>query len=187
MNALSTFIQQQMDARGMTPAGLSRASGISEATLHKLLRKNPGLPEPQTVAGLARAFPPLSETDILLHAARAKGYGVEPTVPPPPAQLADEALLHEIGRRLRDCAPVIAPLDLAAMHEIVVPQVAELLEELQSAVAVSTDAGLEYRARIQRHLIDYLKELMARRVATLATNVEPEPDPAQSSDQTGHA
>lgn len=194
MHALRQFIEDQMRLKDYRrPTDLVKASGLSKQQVSWMLNDNRDrlgeMPEPATIDGLSRAFSVPPEA-IRIVAAQALGVIVDS-----PVQIAsvhdvtDADLIRELGTRLRDCAPVIRPLDITALNEAAPAQLTDLMNDLRKSAAVSAANGLEYRAMGELHLEAYLKELFARALADRPTNDGPQsqPDPARPSDPRGHA
>lgn len=107
MHEFQQFIRKQMDDRAWSQADLTRASGLSAQLVSKLLGdKRPRLarmPEPETVAGLVRAFKGVPEGALLAAAVKALGVPLDelPDLVLDLSKVDDDALLHEVRRRMR--------------------------------------------------------------------------------------
>lgn len=167
MHELRRFIEQEMARKQMhRPVDLVKASGLSKQLVGSLLsdtRDRLGeMPEPKTIEGLARAFSVPADA-VRVVAAQALGIQVNsPVLVASARDVSDEDLLRELSTRLRDCAPVIRPLDIADLNEAGPGQLIDLMEDLRSEAARSDAKGLPFRALAERHLADYLDELFAR-------------------------
>ncbi|WP_175419070.1 helix-turn-helix domain-containing protein [Acidipropionibacterium acidipropionici] len=106
MHELGRFIQDLMDGHGWRQADLARASGITPATVSRLLVKDHlgRMVADETIAGLHRAFPEIPEGVFITKAAEALGVPVDrlETVDPDLSSLSDEALLGILAERLRE-------------------------------------------------------------------------------------
>ncbi len=106
MHELGRFIQGLMDGRGWTQADLARASGITRQTVSRLLIKDHlgRMVSDETIAGLHKAFPEVSEGAFITKAAEALGVPIDrlETVDPDVSQLSDEALLGILAGRLKE-------------------------------------------------------------------------------------
>lgn len=106
MHELARYVQGLMDQAGWRQADLARASGVSKEVVSNLLdKRRDGMtrpPAPETIAGIARAFPGRTNEQMLwLRVAQSMGLpvGTEVTVPDPDA-LTDQQLLDVLARRL---------------------------------------------------------------------------------------
>jgi transcriptional regulator with XRE-family HTH domain len=106
MHELGRFIQDLMDGHGWRQADLARASGITPATVSRLLTKGHlgRMVADDTIAGLHKAFPEIPEGVFITKAAEALGVPVDrlETVDPDLSSLSDEALLGILAERLRE-------------------------------------------------------------------------------------
>lgn len=163
MHAYSRFIQEQLDARGWTAAELSRQSGISEATLSRII-KDPderlaGMPDEETIGKLARGFG-IKPGVIVAHAATAR-YGVpvgEPVEIANAAGVSNDELVRELEHRLRDRDGLAAApaLDVSGMSPESRVQLDELAQSLADGAEASEQRGDADLAIVQRQLAAWI-------------------------------
>ena len=173
MHEFSRFIQEQLDARGWNRADLSRRSGLTESHLRKLLidkrDRLPSMPEPDTIAALARGFG-IDERIVIAHAAAAC-YGVPvegPVEAAGPAALGTDELLHEIAVRLRAKPAAGETLDIDALEHRAVTDIIDLMVQLRSDATGSEGAGKPGLAIAQRFLADQLEAALDASAARAA-------------------
>lgn len=103
MNALGSYLRDQMDLLGWSRATLVARSGLDAYELEAVL-DSPMLaewPQPETLMGLARVFS-VPVREVVMHAAEGCGLGVRSTVPPVHtlSLTSNEDLMREVRRRL---------------------------------------------------------------------------------------
>lgn len=102
MHALQKYMQAEMDARGWRQADLSRASGLTTAHISKMMTidRLGQMPEPETIAGLARAFG-VGDDVVQAKALEALGVTLAPiNVVRTVRDASNDELLEELRRRL---------------------------------------------------------------------------------------
>ena len=111
MHELGRFIQDLMDAEGMTRPELERRSGLSRQHIAKLLTNKSlvRLPHRSTFDALAKAFPVVGDLPFITKAAEAIGVPVDrlTMVEPDYDSLSNEALLGILARRLERGGSVV--------------------------------------------------------------------------------
>lgn len=111
MHALGRYIVELMDARRWTRSDVVRASGLTRQHLAQILDKSKDslgrMPEPGTIAALARAFPEAGEGAFIWKAAESMGVPVDrlSIVTPDLDAISNEALLGILAQRLGIGAP----------------------------------------------------------------------------------
>ncbi len=113
MHAFRRFIEDQMALRNWQQSDLASASKMSAQLVSKLLKDErevlPRMPEQSTLRALARAFPPATIRDVRAAAVRAMGVDDVPPVQIDLAGFDDDALLAELGRRIKRSAKAMNP------------------------------------------------------------------------------
>jgi transcriptional regulator with XRE-family HTH domain len=173
MHAYNRFIQEQLDARGWTAAELSRRSGISEATLSRII-KDPderlaGMPDEETIGKLARGFG-IKPGVIVAHAATAR-YGVpvgEPVEIANAAGVSDDELIRQLEHRLhdRDGLAAAPALDVSGMSPESRIQIDELAQSLAEAADASEQRGHTDLAGVQRQMAAWIDAAITAATAT---------------------
>lgn len=161
MHQFARYLQERLDARGLNANDLARASGISATHIGRMLKDDrpylPELPNRDTLAKLATALRrPVAE--VTYQAAQA--YGVpglnEPLRVPSPEDASDDDLLRELATRLHRHAGT-APLDVNLLEDKAIPQLLDLLDQLQTGADEDYAAGDAGLATTKRWLAEQLE------------------------------
>lgn len=173
MHAYSRFIQDRLDALGLTAAKLSRKSDIPEPTLSKIL-KDPderlaGMPDEETVKKLAHGL----EVDpgVIVAVAATARYGVpvgDVVEVPSATRVSDDELVQQVVLRLRakSSAPV---LDIDQLEHRAVTDIIDLMLSLRADAEASDAEGKAGLATAQRFLADQLEAAINASAARSAT------------------
>lgn len=167
INVLGRYLQQQLDRLDWSPERLATELGKDSAYVGKLMSGKIVMPTPTTIRALSWALR-VPEREMLLHAAKSAGMQVELDSAPVPT---DDQLIYELARRLRECTPVIEPMEIPR-DSVAFTQLTELRAEIDTAeqAARSATPVQEWRVRGWEHIGAYLDALIVRGDASPATD-----------------